>query len=147
MSPYSEEPRTATAVQPCEYSQEERELLLRLAHRSIALALEGRAIDPTPPPAHLAEPRGAFVTLHLEGELRGCIGYVLPTQSLHATVAEAARAAALDDPRFPPVTPVEAAHLKIEISVLSPLRPIRPEEVIVGQHGLVVTQGLSLIHI
>jgi AmmeMemoRadiSam system protein A len=105
------------------------------------LALEGRAIDPTPPPAHLAEPRGAFVTLHLEGELRGCIGYVLPTQSLHATVAEAARAAALDDPRFPPVTPVEAAHLKIEISVLSPLRPIRPEEVIVGQHGLVVTQG------
>jgi AmmeMemoRadiSam system protein A len=141
MSPYSEEPRTATAVQPCEYSQEERELLLRLAHRSIALALEGRAIDPTPPTAHLAEPRGAFVTLHLEGELRGCIGYVLPTQSLYATVAEAARAAALDDPRFPPVTPVEAVHLKVEISVLSPLRPIRPEEVIVGQHGLVVTQG------
>src|ERR1039457_3892573 len=131
MSPCSEEPRTATAVQPCEYSQEERELLLRLPHRSIALALEGRAIDPIPPPAHLAEPRGAFVTLHLEGELRGCIGYVLPTQSLHATVAEAARAAALDDPRFPPVTPVEAAHLKIEISVLSPLRPILPEEVIV----------------
>src|ERR1017187_207322 len=93
MSPYSEEPRTATAVQPCEYSQEERELLLRLAHRSIALALEVRAIDPTSPMAHLAEPRGAFVTLHLEGELRGCIGYVLPTQSLYATVAEAARAA------------------------------------------------------
>jgi AmmeMemoRadiSam system protein A len=141
MSPYSEEPRTATAVQPCEYSQEERELLLRLAHRSIALALEGRAIDPTSPTAHLAEPRGAFTTLHLEGELRGCIGYVLPTQSLHATVAEAARAAALDDPRFPPVIPAEAAHLKVEISVLSPLQPIRPEEVIVGQHGLVVTQG------
>jgi AmmeMemoRadiSam system protein A len=141
MSPSSEEPRTATAVQPCEYSQEERDRLLRLAHRSIDLALEGRSVDLTAPTAHLAEPRGAFTTLHLEGELRGCIGYVLPTQSLYATVAEAARAAALDDPRFPPVTPAEAAHLKIEISVLSPLQPIRPEQVIVGQHGLVVTLG------
>ena len=141
MSPYSEEPRTATAVQPCEYSPEERELLLRLAHRSIELALEGRGIDLTSPTAHLAESRGAFTTLHLEGELRGCIGFVLPIQSLYAAVAESARAAALDDPRFPPVTPAEAPHLKIGISVLSALQPIRPEEVIVGQHGLVATQG------
>lgn len=141
MSPYSEEPRTATAVQPCEYSQEERKLLLRFAHRSIESALEGRSIDLASPSAHLAEPRGAFTTLHLEGKLRGCIGYVLPTQALYAAVAESARAAALDDPRFPPVTPAEAPYLKIEISVLSPLQPIRPAEVIVGQHGLVVTQG------
>jgi AmmeMemoRadiSam system protein A len=141
MSPYSEEPRTATAVQLCEYSPEERELLLRLAHRSIELALEGRGIDLTPPTAHLAESRGAFTTLHLEGELRGCIGFVLPIQSLYAAVAESARAAAFDDPRFQPVTPAEAQHLKIEISVLSPLQPIRPEEVVVGQHGLVATQG------
>ena len=141
MSPYSEEPRTATAVQPCEYSPEERELLLRLAHRSIELALEGRSVDLTSPTAHLAEPRGAFTTLHLEGELRGCIGFVLPIQSLYAAVAESARAAALDDPRFPPVTPAEAPHLKIGISVLSPLQPIRPEEVVVGRHGLVATQG------
>jgi AmmeMemoRadiSam system protein A len=141
MSPYSEEPRTATAVQPCEYSPEERELLLRLAHRSIELALEGRSVDLTSPTAHLAEPRGAFTTLHLEGELRGCIGFVLPIQSLYAAVAESASAAALDDPRFQPVTPAEAPHLKIEISVLSPLQPIRPEEVVVGRHGLVVTQG------
>ena len=141
MSPSSEEPRTAISVQSCEYSQEERELLLRLAHRSIELALEGRSVDATSPTSHLAEARGAFITLHLQGKLRGCIGYVLPTQSLYATVAETARAAALDDPRFPPVTPAEAPQLKIEISVLSPLQPIRPEEVIVGQHGLVVTQG------
>jgi AmmeMemoRadiSam system protein A len=141
MSPYSEGPRTATAVQPCEYSPEERELLLRLAHRSIELGLEGRSVDLTSPTAHLAEPRGAFTTLHLEGELRGCIGFVVPIQSLYAAVAESASAAALDDPRFQPVTPAEAQHLKIEISVLSPLQPIRPEEVVVGRHGLVVTQG------
>jgi uncharacterized protein len=140
MSPSSES-RAATATQPCEYSQDERELLLRLAHRSIELALEGRSVDLASPKPHLAELRGAFVTLHLEGRLRGCIGYVLPTQSLYATVAEAARGAALDDPRFLPVTPAEAPHLKIEISVLSPLQPIRPEEVIIGQHGLVVAQG------
>src|ERR1035438_4077038 len=141
MSPYSEGPRTATAVQPCEYSPEERELLLRLAHRSIELGLEGRSVDLTSPTAHLAEPRGAFTTLHLEGELRGCIGFVVPIQSLYAAVAESASAAALDDPRFQPVTPAEAQHLKSEISVLPPVQPIRPEEVVVGRHGLVVTQG------
>ena len=141
MSPSSEEPRTATPSKPCEYSPEERELLVRLAHRSIESALEGRGIDANPPTAHLSEPRGAFVTLHLDGHLRGCIGYVMPTQSLYATVAEAAKAAAFEDPRFPPVTSSEAPHLKIEISVLSPLQPIRPEEVVVGLHGLVVSQG------
>ncbi len=141
MSPYSEEPLAATVVQPCEYSPEERELLLGLAHRSIESALQGHSVDSSPPTAHLAEPRGAFTTLHLRDELRGCIGYVLPTHSLYATVAESAAAAALDDPRFEPVTPAEAPHLKIEISVLSPLQTIRPEDVVVGQHGLVVTQG------
>jgi AmmeMemoRadiSam system protein A len=141
MSPSSEEPLSATAVQSCEYSQEERNLLLRLAHRSIELALEERRVDLTPPTAHLAEPRGAFTTLHIAGALRGCIGYVLPSQSLYATVAETARAAALDDPRFAPVTPAEAPHLKIEISVLSLPQLIRAEDVVVGQHGLVVTQG------
>ncbi|MGB7556735.1 MAG: AmmeMemoRadiSam system protein A [Candidatus Korobacteraceae bacterium] len=140
MSPSSKEPATVTLS--CEYSQEERELLLRLAHRSIELAVEGRSVDTAAPTPHLEEPRGAFTTLHLEGKLRGCIGYVLPSRSLYATVAESARAAALDDPRFPPVTPEEAPHLKIEISVLSPLQPIRPEDVIAGRHGLVVSEGL-----
>jgi AmmeMemoRadiSam system protein A len=66
---------------------------------------------------------------------------VLPSQSLYATVAETAKAAALDDPRFAPVTSAEAPNLKIEISVLSLPQLIRPEDVVVGQHGLVVTLG------
>ncbi len=103
--------------------------------------MEGRSVDTIAPTSHLEEPRGAFTTLHLEGKLRGCIGYVSPSRSLYATVAESARAAALDDPRFPPVPPEDAPRLKIEISVLSPLRPIRPEDVIVGRHGLVVSEG------
>lgn len=124
-----------------EYSQQERELLLGLGHRSIEAALERRKLDLTAPSAHLDEMRGAFVTLHLQGRLRGCIGYILPQHSLYRTVAEAAQAAAFEDPRFQPVTADEASNLAIEISVLSVPQPIRPEEVVTGLHGLVVTKG------
>ncbi len=124
---------------PCEYSPAERELLLKLAHDSIQAALDDRELDLTPPSEHLAEPRGAFTTLHLEGKLRGCIGYVLPADSLYKTVADTARAAAFDDPRFQPVSQSEVPQLKIEISVLSLPQPIRPDEVVVGKHGLVIS--------
>ncbi len=141
MSPQSELSRTLVSPETGEYSEAERQLLLRLARDSIQAALEDRALDLTPPSPHLAAPRGAFTTLHLEGKLRGCIGYVVPTDSLYKTVADTARAAAFEDPRFEPVTLSEVPHLRVEISVLSPLQPIRPDEVVVGKHGLVVTQG------
>src|ERR1039458_1406203 len=96
MSP-SSETQSATPSTTSEYAQEERELLLQLAHRSIEAALSGRKLDLTPPTAHLAEMRGAFTTLHLDGRLRGCIGYVIPVHSLYQTVAETAEAAAFDD--------------------------------------------------
>jgi len=139
MSPQSETRFETPATS--EYSKDERELLLHLAHRAITSALERRQIDLTPPTPHLAELRGAFTTLHLHGKLRGCIGYVVPTHSLYQTVEETARAAAFEDPRFHPVTAEEAPQLKVEISVLSPLQPIRPEEVVIGIHGLMVTKG------
>lgn len=129
------------ASQSAEFSPEERRILLRLAHESIEAALEDRRIDVTPPTEHLAEQRGAFTTLHLHGKLRGCIGYVFPTQSLYRTIAETSRAAAFDDPRFGPVTMDDARGLKVEISVLSRLQPIAPEDVVIGKHGLVVRQG------
>jgi uncharacterized protein len=141
MSRPSEQSRIVLTPEICEYSADERELLLRLAHDSIQSALEDRDLDLTPPSAHLAEPRGAFTTLHLQGKLRGCIGYVFATDSLYQTVADTARAAAFDDPRFEPVTPAEAPKLRVEISVLSPLQSIVPAEVEVGRHGLIVTHG------
>lgn len=141
MCPQSEHARPTIASEAGEYSAEERQLLLRLAHQSIEAALGERALDLTPPTPHLAEFRGAFTTLHLHGQLRGCIGYVYPTQSLYRTVAETAKAAAFDDPRFEPVSLPEAMALKVEVSVLSTLRPIVPEEIVIGKHGLVVTQG------
>jgi len=128
-----------------EYSPEERELLLRLAHAAIVSAIEGRELDssPLPPPLleHLSESRGAFTTLYARGRLRGCVGYPTALLPLYRTVIETARAAAFDDHRFVPVTLSEIPDLLISISVLSPLRPIAAEAVQVGRHGLLITDG------
>ncbi len=131
----------AMKPEPAEYSLEERRQLLLLAHEVINANLEGREVDATPPSDHLAEPRGAFTTLHLKGELRGCVGYVMPVHPLYRTVAETAIAAAFHDTRFFPVTREEAPALEIEISVLSLLKPIEADEIEIGKHGLVVTFG------
>ncbi len=124
-----------------EYSAEERAYLLKLAHDAIDAALQGQELETTPPSDHLAEKRGAFTTLHLHGQLRGCVGYVFAVRTLARTIAETAVAAALHDTRFLPLTPEEAREIDIEISVLSPLKPIEPEDVEVGKHGLVITLG------
>src|SRR5215831_4143085 len=122
-----------------EFSQEERTSLLELAHESIRSALEEREISLDPPTPHFAEPRGAFTSLYLDGQLRGCVGYVLPTSSVYRAVAETARAAAFEDTRFYPVTIEEARHLQIELSILSAPQPIAAEAVEVGRHGLLIS--------
>jgi AmmeMemoRadiSam system protein A len=124
-----------------EFTSEERSVLLKLAHESILSALEHREISLTPPSLHLSEPRGAFTTIYFQAVLRGCVGYVFPVASLYRTVAETARAAAFEDTRFPPVTIDEASGLEVSLSVLSQLKAIRPEEVEIGLHGLVVSQS------
>src|SRR5579864_1942003 len=110
-----------------EFTPEERTILLKLAHESILSALERREISLTPPSPHFSEPRGAFTTIYFQGLLRGCVGYVLPVFSLYRTVAETARAAALEDTRFSPVTLAEAPELEVSLSILSPLKAIHPE--------------------
>ena len=128
-----------STAQP-EFSSEERSLLLKLAHEAIASALENREISLDPPTPHLAEPRGAFTTLYAQGNLRGCVGYILPTASLYRTVANTARGAAFEDTRFWPVVAEELPDLEISLSVLSLLQPIQPEQIEIGRHGLVVSQ-------
>jgi AmmeMemoRadiSam system protein A len=93
--------------------------------------------DDTP---RLREHGGAFVTLRRreDGELRGCVGYVEPHFPLVEAVARAAVAAALEDGRFEPVTATELPSLDVEISVLSRTVPIRPEDVEIGTHGLII---------
>jgi AmmeMemoRadiSam system protein A len=119
---------------------EERRALLDLARRAIVEAVcQGRLLGIPTPADVLAKPSGAFVTLHRRGQLCGCIGQVEVSQeSLAATVVRCAVGAACEDPRFRPVRPEEVAELEIEISVLSPLEPLRPEAVEVGRHGLMV---------
>jgi AmmeMemoRadiSam system protein A len=124
-----------------EFSQQERTVLLRLAHDSILSALQGREIPLDPPTAHLAEARGAFTSLYLRGELRGCIGYVLPVTPVYRAVADTARAAAFEDTRFRPVTLPEASQLQIELSILSPPQPLAAEAIEIGRHGLLISQA------
>jgi len=126
---------------PAEYSAEERRWLLRLAHQSIRAAVTGTKFTLPGSSAHLKEARGAFTTLHENGKLRGCIGYVMAVAPLDKTIVDTARAAALEDPRFDPVTEAELENLQLEISVLSPMFEIAPEDVVVGRHGLMVSYG------
>lgn len=98
---------------------EDRKLLLDLAKNAIESKLKGHKFEiPKNIPSKLKEKRGAFVTLTINGQLRGCIGHILPVQELYKDVIENARAAAFDDPRFPPLKKEELPNLKIEISIL-----------------------------
>lgn len=98
-------------------------ILLSLARNAISRAI-GLPSSPPPDEPWLREPGAAFVTLERGGELRGCIGSLEPRRPLGEDVADNARAAALRDPRFPPLAPEELGDLSIEISVLGPARPL-----------------------
>jgi AmmeMemoRadiSam system protein A len=122
-----------------EFRHEERSLLLRVAHASIEHVLRtGRPLDVDVaafPPA-LRELRATFVTLRsASGALRGCIGEFEPRRALVASVADRARAAAFEDPRFPPLRPDELDAVESHISVLLPLTPIdaRSEAELIAQ--------------
>ncbi len=124
-------------------TEEEKRNLRQIAQSSIEARLQGK----TSPRMEgltdtLKEKRGAFVSLHRKGQLRGCIGLIQATKPLHQTVAEMAAAAAFDDPRFSPLTPGELGDLELEISVLTPLRQIKDiKEIEVGKHGIYIKKG------
>jgi len=124
-------------------SEDEKATLLRIAKSSVEAAVRGAPQKTeTPPYERLHEKRGAFVTLKKQGQLRGCIGYVLPVKPLYQAVSDVAVSAALRDPRFPPVTPEELNELEYEISVLTVPRKIKNiEEIIPGRHGLIIKRG------
>ena len=116
--------------------------LVKIARHAIASAVVERCIPEFPPfPPALSEPRGAFVSLYCAGTLRGCVGQVENAGPLADVVARSAINAALNDSRFSPVRIEEIPELKIEISVLGALEPIRPEAIVPGRHGLLVACG------
>jgi AmmeMemoRadiSam system protein A len=133
----------AREVPPGELRGEERQLLLRTARQSIEAHLRGAELELPEARGALGEARGAFVTLkrRADEDLRGCIGRMTSNLPLLETVAVMAVAAATEDGRFEPVTLEELPGITIEISALGPLRPIRPEDVEVGRHGLLLSLG------
>ncbi len=125
-------------------SEADQQYLLSVARLALEESVRNRRLPELESPGGaLAEKCGAFVTLHKSGSLRGCIGYIEAAKPLFQTVGECAMAAALRDPRFEPVAPHELPHLQLEVSVLSPMEEIRPEQVEVGRHGLLISRGLQ----
>lgn len=109
------------------YTREERALLLQLARDSIRHGLQygsQLSVVPTDYPDKLLAQRACFVTLHRNGNLRGCIGHLEAIQSLVEDVAGNAYAAAFQDPRFPPLGENEFDDIELEISVLSEPEPL-----------------------
>jgi AmmeMemoRadiSam system protein A len=126
-------------------SRDQQTTLIQIARDSISARLEGqrsrhadgRQFDET-----LRRPAGAFVTLTLDGHLRGCIGSVHPVDPLWRAVAVSAVNAAFHDPRFHPLTPEEFTATAIEISVMGPIVPVKtPEEIVPGRDGLIIRRG------
>ena len=125
-------------------SEQDRSALLRVARLALTEYLTaGLTPCQSTESSVLLEHRGAFVSLHRRdsGALRGCLGEFLSERPLIESVAQMTIAAATRDPRFPAVTVEELPELQIEISALTPLRPIRPEQIQVGVHGLMIVKG------
>ncbi|MHB0969357.1 MAG: AmmeMemoRadiSam system protein A [Thermoanaerobaculia bacterium] len=120
----------------------DRELLILIARRSIESALEGRPIDWPEITESLERPSGAFVTLTIDGELRGCIGTIFPVTPLFQAVADNARHAAFGDPRFPHLRADEYPAVAIEISVMGPVTRVNDiSEIVLGRDGLIYSRG------
>lgn len=116
--------------------------LLKLARQTIEKKLFGKSSieleikDPV-----LKQTAGAFVTLHKNGLLRGCIGNIIGIMPLEETISEMAIASAFKDPRFPSLSPKEYQEIEIEITILSPLTTATVNDVEIGKHGVVISRG------
>ncbi len=124
-------------------TNEEKHTLLKIARSAIACTLENKTLPPLIfRSEELNRRSGVFVTLRIGEDLRGCIGYIEPLFPLAHATQEVAVKAAMEDPRFMPVTSPELNRITIEISVLSPLEELIDTETIeIGKHGLVIDAG------
>ncbi len=127
---------------------EEKNFLLELARETLESYITNQKVPKVTTPANLkalTDKRGAFVTLRKRGELRGCIGQIIPTEEpLWLVVQNMVISAATKDRRFNPVNQSELNNIKIEISVLSPPEEVnKPEsEIILGKHGVIIQKNI-----
>jgi AmmeMemoRadiSam system protein A len=124
-------------------TEEDKHTLLQIARSAIQSAIEGKPLSPLIFRNEILQrPSGVFVTLRVENDLRGCIGYVEPLFPLAQATQDVAVKAALEDPRFKPLSASELKNVTIEISVLSPLEDLNNfEKIEIGKHGLVIDSG------
>ncbi|MGF7118769.1 TIGR00296 family protein [Methanobacterium oryzae] len=131
-------------------SEEEGKILIRLARKSIESYVKNKSLIDIPEdtPETLKENMGVFTTLNKNGMLRGCIGYPEPIKPLINALVEVAVSAAVNDPRFPPVSESELDDLEIEVSVLTKPELIeveKPEQYMdkikIGEDGLIIERG------
>ena len=139
-------PESEKKPQPA-LSADDCSTLLRLARATLNYYFEHKE---TPQPGQLGivvtpgmqNIMGAFVTLQEKGKLRGCIGEILPRRPVYQAVIDHAIDAAVHDRRFSPVKAQEVANLAIEISALTPPRPVDSyRDIVLGKHGIVLTKG------
>ena len=133
----------ASSEQLFNFSEEEKAAMIAAARSSIHSAL-GLEFDGDDSPVGILKEKGygVFVTLYLDGRLRGCIGRFSSQSSLNSTIREMARSAAFSDPRFPSLTRKEAPRVEIEVSVLSPLKKIESiDEFKLGRDGIYMVKG------
>ncbi len=131
-------------------TKEEGALAIRLARGALENAVGKKPTPELKLTTVFSAKRGVFVTLTRDGELRGCIGLPYPVMPLGEAIEHAAKAAALEDPRFPPVSKDELAKIDLEVTILTVPVPLlcepseRPANITVGKHGLIVrSMGMS----
>ncbi len=127
-------------------SENDKKMLKEIALQSIKDSLDGKSVSFRDSLMQnypmLSKKCGAFVSLHKHGHLRGCIGHFGEDTPLYEIVAEMARAAAFEDPRFMPVSREELDDIDIEISVLTPMRRIQSlDEFELHRHGIYIRKG------
>lgn len=127
------------------FTKEEISRLFSIARTSIHDMLFERkrvVIDPSTLTSNLKRKMGAFVTLNVDGRLRGCIGQFTSDNPLYEVVNQMAVASAFQDTRFLPLSQDEFNRIRIEISVLGPLKKINNiSEIVLGKHGIYITKG------
>jgi len=121
-------------------SAEDRRALLVYARESVRCAVLRSAAPEIPQRETFDIACGVFVTVHVQGKLRGCIGVVETSEPLSSSIVHCASGAALRDPRFPPVSEEELGAVEVELSLLSRPAPLLVSEIEIGRHGLIVSK-------
>jgi AmmeMemoRadiSam system protein A len=128
------------------FTKEDKQKLLSIARNSIIGRLKGttsEGITPDEVPEKYLKPQGAFVSIYVNNDLRGCIGKIESNIPLYETIQQTAISAAFHDTRFPSIKTEEIESMEIEISILTPLKKIESiDDIVPGKHGILIRKDI-----